>query len=182
MLSIFPEEYSFEKVIVMLQYYDQSRKKCCSWIYFYERKTTENNPKVPKLCSFDFQFVQKLLFIWKDESNTPLIVSSNIWTPSWWWDIWGKARSFLIYNVTNYTLFCQVQQNMLWKWLLLKVKVTFLFQCRKITNFFSLSAFCQGTSIKLKIPVIFKAYKWITNWIKFHSRYDTIYFNVLLSY
>ena len=37
--------------------------------------------------------------------------------------------------------------------------VTFLFQCRKITNFISLSAFCQGTSINLKQLVILKAYK-----------------------
>ena len=43
MMSIFPEEYSFEKVMAMLQHYDQSRKKCCSWIYFYERKTKENS-------------------------------------------------------------------------------------------------------------------------------------------
>ena len=53
MLSSFLEEYSFEKVIVMLQYYDQSRKKCCSWIYFYERKTKANYPEVPNICSFN---------------------------------------------------------------------------------------------------------------------------------
>ena len=77
MLSIFPEAYSFEKVIVMLQYYEQSRKKIMLFLN---------------------------LFLWEENKG------------------------------------------------------------------------------KLKILVIFKAYKWIANWIKFHSRYDTIYFNILLSY
>ena len=81
MLSSFLEEYSFEKVIVMLQYYDQSRKKCCSWIYFYERKTKANYPEVPNICSFNSEFVQESI-VWEDKSNTPLSISSNIWTTS----------------------------------------------------------------------------------------------------
>ena len=145
MLSSFLEEYSFEKVIVMLQYYDQSRNKCCSWIYFYERKTKANYPEVPNICSFNSEFVQELLF--------------------------EKI------NQTLHSVFHPISGQ-----LLSDGMVTFLFQCRKITNFISLSAFCQGTSINLKPLVILKAYKWITNWIKFHSRKDTIYFNVLLSY
>ena len=82
MLSSFLEEYSFEKVIVMLQYYDQSRKKCCSWIYFYERKTKANYPEVPNICSFNSEIICSRIIVWEDKSNTPLSISSNIWTTS----------------------------------------------------------------------------------------------------
>ena len=122
MLSSFLEEYSFEKVIVMLQYYDQSRNKCCSSIYFYERKTMANYPEVPNICSFNSEFVQELLF--------------------------EKI------NQTLHSVFHPISGQ-----LLSDGMVTFLCKCRKITNFISLSAFCQGTSIKLKPLVILKAYK-----------------------